>query len=468
MKYYPRVPQVEVTPRLPTPNGGTRSLGPQPAITRPAPALLAFRKPTGLQTVGFYAFALFLFFYYSRLLDFVLPYLHLPLVVAVIAGVATLMSGRLVKSMTSPVGALLAFLTFWFTLGVATSIWRGGSFNVLKQEWTRAVLVFPLAASLIVTSTQALKSIRITAFATLVAAGLALAFQFHWEGRLGLPTVNPNDLARVLLFGICCAWFVSHNRNSSVLVRVFGFVSILVMAFVMLKTGSRAAEISAILILPALFFYYSPLGRIRFVIASILITVGIILVLPSSSLYRLTVLFEADEPATYEEASINSEAIGSTQSRFYLLRQSIDLTLRNPIFGVGVGMFVVAEDKDAKAVGRSGNWHGTHNTFTETSSEAGIPALLALVGILIFSWRDLRRLKANKGLALHPHKDEIKLGIMTLKLIFWSSVIGACFAHFTYSPVIPALAAQIYAFCRSVREEIAELEGAGLSSPRSA
>ncbi|HYV64405.1 MAG TPA: hypothetical protein VE958_17100, partial [Bryobacteraceae bacterium] len=307
MRYYPPVPKVEASPRPPTSNRGLGNVAQWQAIIRPA-GTAALKQPTSLQNIGFYALALFLFFYYSRLLDFVLPYLHLPLGVAIVAGVATLVSGRLVKAMTSPVGILLAFLTIWFALTVVTSVWRGGSFAILKEEWTRAVLVFPLAASLISTSNQALKSIRITAVATLVAAGLALAFQFQWAGRLGLPTVNPNDLARVLLFGMCCAWFVSHNSKGSSLSRIFAFLSLLIMAFVMLQTGSRAAEITTILILPMLFFYYSPLGRIRFLIIGVFIIVGVILVLPSASLYRLTVLFEAEQPATQEEVAINTEA----------------------------------------------------------------------------------------------------------------------------------------------------------------
>jgi len=36
----------------------------------------------------------------------------------------------------------------------------------------------------------------------------------------------------------------------------------------------------------------------------------------------------------------------------------------------------------AKAAGEHGNWHETHNTYTEISGECGIPALIfALVGL---------------------------------------------------------------------------------------
>lgn len=76
------------------------------------------------------------------------------------------------------------------------------------------------------------------------------------------------------------------------------------------------------------------------------------------------------------------------ENRRLLLKESIAVTLRRPIFGVGVGNFPVYVNGMNKEEGRLKEaWHGTHNTYTQLSSETGIPGLAIFIGILVVSWR---------------------------------------------------------------------------------
>ena len=69
------------------------------------------------------------------------------------------------------------------------------------------------------------------------------------------------------------------------------------------------------------------------------------------------------------DPNMESVAINSAKQRQRLLAKSIMFTLQHPIFGVGLGMFVVAEDNDAHAGGRrKGSWQGTHNSYRVRSA----------------------------------------------------------------------------------------------------
>jgi O-antigen ligase len=73
-----------------------------------------------------------------------------------------------------------------------------------------------------------------------------------------------------------------------------------------------------------------------------------------------------------------------------LLVRSIEMTIRHPLFGVGTGMFQVAENSAAVDQGmRKGMWHDTHNMFTEVSSENGILAGLAFLAMFVIALRRL-------------------------------------------------------------------------------
>jgi O-antigen ligase len=104
------------------------------------------------------------------------------------------------------------------------------------------------------------------------------------------------------------------------------------------------------------------------------------------SRYQTTVSQEADD--TDMDSEMLASAHSSTQSRKELLRHSLIFTMHHPLFGVGPGMFEVADDAYAKAQGsKKGSWLGTHNSYTQVSSEIGIPAFLFFVAAI---WMSLK------------------------------------------------------------------------------
>src|SRR5579864_3675609 len=74
------------------------------------------------------------------------------------------------------------------------------------------------------------------------------------------------------------------------------------------------------------------------------------------------------------------DATGSADARKQLLVKSIEVTIQSPLVGVGPGQFSEL----------SGAWHESHNSYTQLSAEAGIPALLIFIALIVRSFKNLR------------------------------------------------------------------------------
>jgi O-antigen ligase len=96
------------------------------------------------------------------------------------------------------------------------------------------------------------------------------------------------------------------------------------------------------------------------------------------------------------EARIDSD-IASSEGRKALLIQSIKMTFQHPIFGVGPGCFAFVAWDDRKAsTGSGGETLVSHNTYTQVSSETGIPGFILFFSVVFLCVKsvilDYRRL----------------------------------------------------------------------------
>ena len=78
---------------------------------------------------------------------------------------------------------------------------------------------------------------------------------------------------------------------------------------------------------------------------------------------------------------------GSLDARRELLTESIRVTMHHPLFGVGPGNFQAYTQ----------SWHVTHNTYTELSSETGLPGLGLFLAILLLTFRSLKQVSETQG-----------------------------------------------------------------------
>lgn len=412
-----------------------------------------------LESVGSIALAAFLFLLFSRLTDLYISGLHLPLVTSLTCMVILIVRGRFSVIYSSAPGLLLTGLTLWYLMALPFSSWRGGSTQIFREDWSKSYLVFVLIAGLITTTGHALRAIRVVGYALFAAAIFGFIAGLNVLGRVSLQQGaygNPNDYGTMLAIGITLWWFSAHNRRYHPLVR---FVSVIIAIFIcygLLRTGSRAALLSIIAASIAAFFYYSMQGRAVFLIASVVGTMLLVGAMPDTLQRRLGTVFSQVDASSAEEATLQEQAVGSSNSRLELLRQSVILTLKNPVFGVGMGMFAVAENDLAKQSGRSkGQWLVTHNTYTQVSSENGIVAILLFLGTILSSLLMLRRIRTERLLEHHPQGAEIALAAQALRLAVISMIVNFMFSSMAYLWLLPALAGLSYALYATARTEAA-------------
>ena len=73
-------------------------------------------------------------------------------------------------------------------------------------------------------------------------------------------------------------------------------------------------------------------------------------------------------------------AVESTEARKLLFQRSLRATVERPLFGVGPEQFPNYRGKGGRAQEtREVLWYGTHNSYTQISSESGIPAIIFYV-----------------------------------------------------------------------------------------
>ena len=387
----------------------------------------------------------FLFAVFTGTLELVgfLRAVHLLLVVGALGLIAVFVTGRFMQVVLSPVGKLVTLFTVWFILCIPMAIWRGGSFQVFVDIWSRSFLAYILIAGLISTVAHSRKAFHTIAYSVGFLASLALVLhQYDRTGRLDLAGgryENANEFGFSLLVGLPFLAFMflqGRGVRKAAAVVLAGPVLI-----ALAKTGSRACLLGAGMLVLFVFFQASKAVRAKLVIAVPILVVLLLLVVPSHLRDRYVTLFSSRNDDTNQTSTNTGEAAGSAEARLVLLEDSIWLTIVHPFSGVGPGNFAVAQNDLAIARGeRKGQWHVTHNTYTQVSSEMGIPGLVIYLAFLYQCWKVLTAVIRRKTISaeLRAMAETVRAALVVLATV-------AAFDSLAYNTNIPILAGLVTA-----------------------
>jgi O-antigen ligase len=422
------------------------------------PRFIPVAASSGVAKLGYGSLLLFLFLLFSRTCDLFLVGLHIPLISSTTAMVLAVLGGGLLAVFSNRVSIFLLAYSVWLTLTIPFAFWRGGSFEVVTDKWYKAFLAYILIVALVRTYDEAVRAVRCVAYALAVLAVFALTLGVKSEGRLLLPQgyfSNPNELGLAMLAGMFLWWFIAHDQRVEMPIRVVGVIMLPLMLYLLLETGSRSGLLCVLCVLPIVFSQYSAAGKAKFLIVVVGLGVVSMVLLPNLILHRFTTYFQGSDSA--DSQIQDEEAIGSSNQRLYLLRSSFAMTIRNPIFGVGPGNFVVVDAENTRSTGGHAGWAGTHNTYMEIASEAGIPALVFFVAAIVGCWRGLTNIRKLNKNGRHPRKREIDVLSIALKLILVVFSFQFFFIHMAYSAIFPAVAGLIVAVCSAAQTELARV-----------
>lgn len=323
----------------------------------------------------------------------------------------------------------LAFFA-WMVLATPFSSWPGGSaarvFSYTRFDGMFLVLIGGVAVDW--------REVR-AVFRTIAAAGLvnlasARIFSHVESGRVSLVASgtigNSNDLAAQLLLVLPFVYFFMLGPRRPFVIRIVVTGLLLDGLWVILGTASRGALIGLGIAFLFVLWQVSLPKKLVLVAAATIIVLSALTLLPASTRSRLGALFGGQ----------HVEAADSSASREYLFRMSVKFTFQHPVFGVGPDQFGVFEGKTSRAQGLHGNWHATHNTYTQVSSECGLPAFFFFVAglgsAIILALRTYRRAK-REGYT------EIANGCFCYLLAMAGHLTSLIFLAHAYSFILPAM-----------------------------
>lgn len=416
------------------------------------PATVSAAEPAEQPAANIGAYFLFflLFCSFSRVTDFVGAELHIPFVASIFCLLLALVGGNLFVAFRSPIGIAFTAFSICLIISFPFSVWRGGSFDLITDSWAKSFALFVVTAALLPTLRQNSRAVKLLAYAFLCTSLLGFVYGKSDDGRFGLSKglyQGSNELATAMTQGCIYWWYMIHNPARSMPKRILSVLPLAPLLMIQLNTASRAGLIVLAVLMIMTFFRYSMQGRVALILVVVLgVTAGITLV-PGAARERLATIFSS---TTADDLGGN-EALASKAQRAYLLKRSLELTLQHPLLGVGPGQFSVAENGMATLEGVRAQWLGTHNTYTQISSEVGIPALLCFLASLVFCWKELRAAEKIHQRLQSPRSADCLTAAYTLRLALISYVVFFCFEHIAYDPFYPALAGIIVAFASASR-----------------
>jgi O-antigen ligase len=403
-----------------------------------------YRQPNTLLDTSFPVLLVFIFFIYSAVMEVVhvLGVLRPQLILATLGLLAVFGTGQFMKVITSRIGLCVVAFTLWFLACVPFGAWPGGSFHVFIDQWYKAALIFILTAGLLTTLPQAKRIFHAIAYATGILGFLVLLKNERTsDGRLVLFDTrysNANDLAWTLLIGLTFVGFL-FLRGSRVQ-KAIGLMIVPPMLLTISRTGSRAGALGVVLLFFLTLFQAKRTTRNRLLAVSPIIALAVIMLLPKETLVRYTTYFGNYDPynlSTMEKMRMGT--IESTEARKQLLIDSLVMSARHPFLGVGPGNFDVVQNEMAIARGAiKGMWHVTHNTYTQLSSEMGLPGLAIYLAMIYYVFKTLSGIRRTKTTS--PAWNDLRDLALCLRTAFILFLPIAFFDSLAYDADIPILA----------------------------
>jgi len=380
---------------------------------------------------------------------------HLLIIIGAPMIVLVLCSGGMRRTLRWSAAQYWVGYSFLMVIAVAFSSWRSDSLSI-TWTWLRVeVLILFVIAGCVMTWREVKRLMTVLAWAAVVDVIAGRLFAGQIAGRFeltGTTMSDPNDYAAQLILILPCLLLVVVSASQFVITRIVAAGFFLYGLYLILLTGSRGGLIAIVITILFCLWKLRPGKKILAASIVLLVACATPVVVPQRMLTRFSTIFlSAEIPEKNHELA---GALESREGRLYLLEQSILATFSHPIFGVGAGQFQNYEGGKALEMGLRGSWHETHNTFTQVSSEIGIPALFFFLAAIIATYRMLDGVyqTARKK---PPTRQTQQIGATAFCLLI--SLIGFCSASFflslAYRFYLPALTGLAIALYRAAQQK---------------
>lgn len=270
--------------------------------------------------------------------------------------------------------------------------------NVVRTEWRLKLLLLLVLAVSIYLSVNAINDYRLGLF----QVGEIWSHDARIAGRIKGLFENSNDLAMHLVTMIPIAVGLAFSKGGLFRKLVYmGGAAIMTAAVIV--TFSRGGFIGLVAVVLLL---VRRLGRKNKTLTTGALVFAVIMFLamaPGAYSGRLSTIF-----------SSSSDLTGSSSQRTEVLKQSVRVALRYPLFGVGIGCFPHKSPRNLV----------THNAYTQVASEMGIAAMVVYILFLVHPLKRLRLIENES----YEHSDRSKFYYLSIGL--QASLVGFMVSSF--------------------------------------
>jgi putative inorganic carbon (hco3(-)) transporter len=308
---------------------------------------------------------------------------------------------------------LIAVLNVLAILFLPFAASRQDSMDVLTDSMLKVLIMIPLMANVVKTREKLVSLWKVVAFCGAIQAvqslrgnpGGEFGHRVSGTGMLG----NPNDLAALMVLIIPCTVILAIKSKG--LMRMFYIGSCGLMTAVVFVTFSRGGFLGLVLVAFWMVWKIGRGKRLKIILASIVILVPLMAVLPGGYGGRIATIFDSD-----------SDTTGSSQARRKLLEQGMDLALKHPIVGIGIGNFDVY----------SLDGHVAHNSYVEIAAELGWIGFVTYLGLLFSPLIRLRRLERQTADGTSASERDLYLLCIGAQAMLLGYMVESFFASIQY------------------------------------
>jgi len=286
---------------------------------------------------------------------------------------------QLSAALSMPESKRYLFFYLIMIVGVPFAVHKGLAFGGVFQAYLTNVFFFILLVSHI-DSVQKLKSFMwMICISTLMYSFFGGILQSGGGGRFQAfgNALDPNDTAFVLLslFPLCL-YFVKFDGG--LLKKVVAIAAVFSAIAIILQTGSRGGLLGfGAILLILLLTKAGGIKKSHKILFVVMLMSTFVLMRDKIDVERYMTL--SDMSSDYN--------VSSDGGRLELWESAIDLSLANPLTGVGVECYPFAHFRARELAGESFlRWQYTHNSFLQVAAEMG------LVGFVVFICINLRTL----------------------------------------------------------------------------
>lgn len=328
---------------------------------------------------------------------------------------------------------LVLLLVFTALLSIPLALDRSAAWGSFV-EYLKVIAMFIVLVNVVRTEKR-LKALLLLVLVVSVVVSLAAVSDYRVgnltlegkriEGVIGGLFSNPNDLALHLVtvvpltIGLLLA---SRNFLSKIVYAICG----LVLAAGIVVTFSRGGFLGLFAAVLFLMWRFARPSRSLFVILGLTLVLGLITVVPWAFRSRITPTDDASAVARIDD-----------------LKRSVYLTIRHPVFGIGIGNYIFYSNQ-AKA---------THNGYTQVAAEMGLAAAALYVLFLIAPLKKLRQIELeNADIRKKPKFYYLAIAIQASLVGYMVTSFFASVAYLWYAYYLVGYAVCLRRIYRQVQE----------------